>query len=246
MSTIGYDIGTKKISGWGQKYTTYVIYNWFPEAKTYIEQIFKFMDKFYPYGIYNYSYLREKNNLGPDEYIRFAFIDAWSLVSPFESGYTAGLKGLFFEIEYDAFYNGTIYHSKDNITRDEITINDNPSNSLTILELDGISQKEKINRFGNDTFQINARYTDINQLKPLGTVYNSKHKADTDVVVYSREYSIYDNVINCRYIGAKDYVLKNYFTSVYAKHRPYTLMSLNESVYRSENKKTTFTVKLPK
>ena len=237
MSTIGYDIGSKKISGWGQKFTTYLLYSWFPDANSYIEQLHNFMDKFYPYGVYNYSYLREKAQIKANQHIEFHEQPILSLVSPFNDEYPAGLKGLFFEIEYDAFYNGTIYHSKDNIDRDDIVINDNPSNSLTILELDGIAQKEKINRFGNDTFQINARYTDFSQLKPLGTVYNSKNNADNDVVIYSREYSIYDKVINCKYVGAKDYVLKNYFTSVYAKHRPYTLMSYNESIYRSENKK---------
>lgn len=243
IGTIGYDIGSKNISGWGGKYTHYLLFNWFPKTDTYVGKLLEFMDLLYPYGIYNYSYLKDKSKIQAGEYIQV--IDAIEketrkekgLVSPFVNDYPLGLKGLFFEVNYDAFYNGTIYHSKDNSNRDDIVINDNSSSSLTLLEQDGIAQKEKINRFGNEVFQINARYNDINQLQPLGSVYDSEKNADNDVVIYSREYSIYDNVINCKYVGAKDYVLKNYFTSVYAKHRPYNLMSYDESVYRAENKK---------
>lgn len=235
LGTVGYDIGSKSITGWGNKYTSYALFNWFPQANTYIQKIFEFMDDIYPYGIYNYSYLREKLNLKNNEFPRI-FKGKESFISPFENEYPAGLKSLFFEIEYESFYNGTIYHSKDNLDRDDIVINDNSSSSLTLIEQDGIMQKEKINRFGNEIFQFNARYKDVSEIQELGSVYNSKDGEDTDIIIYSREYSIQDNVVNCRYIGAKDYVLKNYFTSVYAKHRPYNLMSYGESVYRSENK----------
>lgn len=240
FTTIGYDIGSKYISGWGQKLTTYAVLNWFPDVETYIEKIYKAMDGFYPFGLYSINYLRQMFKLTPSQTIDIPWgIDSQMttyFLSPFDNQ-TAGYKSFFFEIEYDAFYNGTIYQSKDNVTRDGIVVNDNSGNSLALLELDGIAQKEKINRYGNETFRINARYTDFNQLQPLGSVFESKDKADEDVVIYSREYSIFENLINCKYVGAKDYVLKNYFTSVYAKHRPYQLMSYNESVYRSENKK---------
>ena len=44
-------------------------------------------------------------------------------------------------------------------------------------------------------------------------------------------------MINCIYFGVKDYVLKNYFTSVFARHRTWNLIPYTESVRRSENKK---------
>lgn len=246
IGTIGYDIGSKFIDGWGTKYTSYLLFNWFPQANTYIQKIFEFMNTFYRFGIYNYSYLQEKCELKNNQSLDVIQDVKEGLVSPFFNEYPAGLKGLFFEIEYEPFYNGTIYHSKDNLDRDDIVINDNSSSSLTLLEQDGIALKEKINRFGNEIFQFNARYKDINEIQELGSVYDSEDGKNTDIIIYSREISIQDNVINCRYIGAKDYVLKNYFTSVYAKHRPYSLMSYGESVYRGENKKNYLLLDLEK
>lgn len=257
IGTIGYDIGNKYIDGWGTKYTSYFLFNWFPSVNTYAQKILYFMDKFYPYGIYNYSFLRDNSRISAEQEIEMIPYLMNSMVSPLPTKTTstetteptlnpASLKSLVFEVEYESFYNGTIYHSKDNLNRDDIVVNDNSSSSLTLLEQDGIMQKEKINRFGNEVFQFNARYEDISDLQELGSVYNSKDGKDTDIIIYSREYAIQDNVINCRYLGAKDYVLKNYFTSVYAKHRPYNLMSYDESVYRSENKKVYLLLDLDK
>jgi hypothetical protein len=69
----------------------------------------------------------------------------------------------------------------------------------------------------------------------LGDVYSDEN--DTDIIIYHREYSIYNSFINCQYYGMKDYVLKNFYTSVFARHRTYNLMGYNESIRRSENKK---------
>ena len=145
------------------------------------------------------------------------------------------MKSLFFEVDYNAFISGTVIHSKD-LGRDNITNNDNASSSLTMVGPDGLYQKEKINRFGNKGYVFTARHASIDDLQSLGSVY-SNDDID-DVVIYHREYSICDNVVIATYYGMHDYVLKNYFTSVYAKHRPYSLMSYSESIRRSENDKT--------
>lgn len=144
-------------------------------------------------------------------------------------------------VDYEGFYNGAIIHSKKN-HRDDITINDNASESLTLVEQDAIFQNEKVNRFGNKALQINARYDTFYDLtngeellQPLASVYSSSY--EDDVVIYHREYSIYNNCVQCIYYGIKNYVLKNWFTSVYAKYRTWNLMSYNESVKRAENEK---------
>ena len=155
------------------------------------------------------------------------------IINPFSNN-SLLFKSMFFIVDYNSFYNGAVVHSKD-FGNDDITINDNSSSSLTLLEQDGLFQKEKVNRFGNKAIQINARYDSIDKLQSLGSVYESNY--ETDVIIYHREYNIYDNVINAVYYGTKDYVLKNYFTNVYAKHRTYNLMSYNDSIVRSENKK---------
>ena len=239
MATIGYDIGSNHITGWGEMYT-------FPKFvwdinRTYIENIFRFVDTFTPFGIYNYDYIKKTINEGGYR-ISMSNGDLNSIVSPFGlqdttllGGTALKLKSFFFVVEYEAFFNGTVVHSKDT-AKGNITINDNQSSSLSILELDGIAQKEKINRFGNKGYVIPVRYKNIDELQELGSVLNN-FDGDNDIIIYHREYSIFDNEILCTYYGMKDYVLKNYFTSVYAKHRPYNLMSYGESIRRSENKR---------
>lgn len=233
FATVGYDIGSKYIEGWGTKYTYFDWWTIFSHEKTYLENIIDFMDSNYPIGIYDYEYIKDLANITDDEYLDINFSSSSAtnkIINPFSFG-TPKYKGIIFQINYNAFYNGTVIHSKDETFRDDIIINDNPGESLTLLEQDGIFQKEKLNRYGNEVYQINARYTNYMQLQELGSVL------DNDVIIYHREYSIFDNFILCKYIGSKNYVLKNYFTSVYAKHRPYTLMNYEESINRPENKK---------
>lgn len=267
IATVGYSIGSKYITGWGQRfdYPTDNTY-WFKKEKTYLQKLAEFMDGKYPYGIYNNAYFTD--SLGDGNYFLlpknsdilsnietiFDTSNWLNYVVDFFSGEHDGassaalrLKSFFFEVDYQAFYNGAVVHSKDGAS-DEVTINDNSSSSLTLLEQDGLFQKEKINRFGNKNITIPARYkyyydennnliTPISQLQPLGSVY--ERDDEEDVIIYHREYQIFENEIKCTYVGSKDYVLKNYYTTVYAKHRTYNLMSYGESVRRSENKKTT-------
>ena len=244
MATIGYDIGSNHISGWGEKYG--YTKGWWKTEKTYIENVFTILDSLNYFGIYTKKYLYESKILDADKEevvnIPSNFEDRMvkaldNVVSPYSNN-SLKLKGFFFEIDYDAFYSGSVIHTKD-LANGDITMNDNSGSSLTLLEMDGLSQKEKINRFGNKGYTIPARYTDYSEIQGLGYYYDDDEN-DTDIIIYRKEYSINGNVINCTYSGMKDYVLKNYFTSVYAKHRPYNLMSYGESVTRAENKKVIF------
>lgn len=230
MATIGYDIGSKYITGWGEKYN-YIRTDltWFKWDRTYIENILLLVDKINPYGDKDFFMLKSQDEnkiVIPGRIYENNYSD---FINPF-SNMSLGLKSLFFKIEYEGFYNGTVVHSK-NSGYSDITINDNSSASLTLLEKDGLFQKEKINRFSNEQVTIQARYTNIDDVQPLGSVLFD------DIIIYHREYSVFDNVILVTYYGTKDYVLKNYFTTVFAKHRPYNLLPYEESVVRAENKK---------
>lgn len=255
--TVGYDIGSRFITGWGDIYTYPTFWN--DNKYTSVQNIVSKMDYFYPYGIYSEQYVASKFGAGCavsptlDSSFWYKLINANidknsnntvntffnTVESPFTNA-SLKLKGLFFMVDYEGFYNGAIVHSKKN-HRDDITINDNASESLTLVEQDAIFQNEKVNRFGNKALQINARYDsfyDTNNeelLQPLASVYSSNY--EDDVVIYHREYSIYNNCVQCIYYGIKNYVLKNWFTSVYAKYRTWNLMSYNESVKRAENEK---------
>lgn len=235
LCTLSYSIGSNKIEGWGTTYE-YPSGWWGTTTATqsYIYNIFKAVEKINKWGIYTAGYLAKDLEAG--QYITISdeeedILD--NLVTPFTND-TQKLKSFFFMVDYEAFYNGTIVTSKDNEDRDDIITNDNQSASLTLLEKDGLFQKEKANRFGNKAYSYNAIYDDISSLQDLGSVDSS---IDDDVIIYHREYSIYDNYVKASYYGTKDYVLKNYFTSVYAKHRPFNLLSYSQSTIRAENRK---------
>ena len=237
MCTVGYNIGSNIIDGWGTSYE--YPGGWWgvtTATKTYIENIFDILDEIHPYGIYDVGYLSKE--LGAGKYIVINSQIQWRLdniVSPINKDKGAlRLKSFFFMVDYEGFYNGTLNTSKDDEDRDDIVTNDNPSSSLTLLEKDGLFQKEKANRFGNKAYSYFATYNDISELQDLGSVDNS---TDDDVIIYHREYSIYDNYVKASYYGCKDYVLKNYYTNVYAKHRPYNLLPYSQSIIRSENRK---------
>lgn len=253
--TVGYDMGSKYITGWGERYT-YPAY-WNDNIYTTIQNIAAKMDYFYPFGIYDSQYVASQFAQGAtiysalDSSFLMKLIDKnienntnksvstffETVYSPFSNA-SLSLKGLFFIVDYEGFYNGVIVHSKHN-DRDDIVINDNATETLTLIEQDAIYQNEKVNRFGNKALQINARYDKFynengeENIQALGSVYNSSY--EDDVIIYHREYSIYNNSIQCIYYGIKNYVLKNWFTSVYAKYRTWSLMPYNESVKRSEN-----------
>lgn len=227
LCTVGYTIGDKKITGWGTSYT--YPKGWWDVTATYLENIFNVLDKNNPFGIYTYDYFTHNLDVGEDIYISSTDAPLDNVVTIYTG--SSRLKSFFFEMEYEAFYEGTIVTSKDENNRDDIVINDNSSSSLTLLEKDGLFQKEKINRYGNMAYNISAIYDNINSVQKLGSVY------DNDVIIYHREYSIFENYVKASYYGTKDYVLKNYYTTVYSKHRPYALIDYDQSVKRAENRK---------
>lgn len=256
ISTASYSIGGKTIEGWGARVdkvvdasplTTYDV------TATYIENILKKACANYAINeITSFDQLQDfvreigaENNSATNYAVINTFIpDSWA--GSFDKLYpvegisdTQRLKTIFFEIEYEGFYEGAIIHSRDE-GMDNIISNDNSSSSLTLLEKDGLSQKEKLNRFANKTHLLKGRLDGDNYsiAKILKLGNTGVIGADDDVIIYRREYSIFNNYVSVSYAGIQDYVLKNFYTSVYAKYRTYQLMSYGESVNRSENRKT--------
>ncbi len=263
LSTVHYDIGGNTIDGWGTRYSQYKtsMTDIFNIEKTYVENIVRFMDKVDPWGdlgqegildAYRKKYgdtapryifpLTPSNDDAVTKYIynpgsNFKLEALIGNINNYLSP-TSLLKTLFFQIEYKGFYDGAIIHTRDR-GNDNIYQNDNVSSSLTLLEKDGWSQKEKLNRFANKSLVLKGRLDGDNYSVKniLGLGSTGSIGADDDVIIYRREYSIFNNYISVSYAGIQDYVLKNFYTSVYAKYRTYQLMSYGESVNRSESKK---------
>ena len=253
--TIGYSQGSNYISGWGHRYTYFqkALFKWYEPQKTIIENILQALQNIYPQGnvvsieeIYknfntNQILLRNNRHISPFSAKSENFAEG-ILTRLFQSGKNGQsiplfFKSLLFKVDYEAYYNGAIIHSKAQDNKDDICSTDNQSSSLALLEEDGLAKIEKLNRFGNVGYQIMGRYTNkfynYDYIQPLGSVLNIH--SDNDIVIYSREYSIWDNEIVVRYSGMKDHVLKNFYTSVFAKYRLYNVMGTDESVQRNEN-----------
>lgn len=253
IGTVHYSIGGNKIEGWGTRYNQIDTTGIFDLGlinieKTYIENILRVVDNANPFGIrtpkeiINDYIVTHGLSLNPDlcKFVPYVIEDDTTKTMYTYMGLskTQIYKTISFKIKYKGFYGGALVHSRD-IGRDNIYQNDNVSSSLTLLEKDGVAQKEKLNRFANKTHMINGRLDGVNygvanllQLGNTGKIGN-----DDDVIIYRREYSIYDNYISVSYAGIQDYVLKNFYTSVYAKYRVNQLMSYGESTSRAENKK---------
>ena len=239
LCTIGYDIGSNHITGWGEKYTYPEVF-WDVE-KSYIENIVKKLETMRPYGKYSKSDILEifkkdyEQTIILSEPLPFKSImypENMPFLEELIGNITYLMKGMFFKIDYTPFYNGCVTHSKKMDVRNSfVTINDNQSSSLSLLEKDGLAQLEKLNRFGNKGITICARYKNWEDVQDIGTIWKD------DIIIYRREFSIFNNVINVTYQGTKDYVLKNYYTSVFARYRTYNLMSYGESIRRNENRK---------
>ena len=252
--TIGYSQGSNYISGWGQRYTYFqkVFLKWYEPQRTVIENILAAVQSIYPQGnvvsieeIYknfkeNMILLRNNEHISPFSAKSENFAEG-ILTRLFQSASQSSMplffKSFLFKVDYEAYYNGAIVHSKAQDNKDDICSTDNQASSLALLEEDGLAKIEKLNRFGNVGYQIMGRYTNkfynYDYIQPLGSVLNIY--SDNDIVIYSREYSIWDNEIVVRYSGMKDHVLKNFYTSVFAKYRLYNVMGTNESVQRNEN-----------
>lgn len=243
LTTCYYSIGGNTIDGWGtqyQQYKTSGLSIW-DETHTYIENIVKILESLSNHGIisdeeYSKYLLQEQNVVVAKNGLEAIYHYGENKGDPLSN--VQNMKTVFFEIEYRGFYEGALVHSRDN-GRDNIISNDNVSSSLTLLEKDGVAQKAKLNRFANKAYTMKGRLEgdnySVSKLLNLGDFCAIGN--DDDVIIYRREYSIFDNYISVSYAGIQSYVLKNYYTSVYAKYRTNQLASYGESITRAETRK---------
>ena len=148
--------------------------------------------------------------------------------APALTDYTPVLKSVFFEVDYEGMIEGAVistkdYHDGSVVRRDAV------SSALSVVETAGALEKQKANKLGNATLVTNQRISDPRFLMQIGD-YDKD-----DMIVYQRTVSYTRDYLNVTYYQCKDYVLKNYYTSVYSKIRPFSLTSYEESVTRNEN-----------
>ena len=252
LATVGYSIGSKTISGWGTYYE-YPTVLWFSNGKTYIENLVELCGSNHPFGIYNkYTFgLTDQDRVtNPviggieltsevDKIIAYKRdVEFYELIGAARANIADRYKTMFFEMDYVAMFHGAVIHSKDDAIQDDIVTSDNCNASLSILEADGLFEKEKVNRLGNKLHRIPTRYHGQDGYWQMQNDYNhvlGSVLPGTFDIIYSREYSIFNQEVKGSFSACHDFVMKNYFTSVWAKYRTYSLIPYNESIVRAEN-----------
>lgn len=231
--TLGFDIGSNRITGWGEE-ISYIKDKlaWQQSKYTYIETIMTAMDRYRIFGMSGNQFLAANEELYYADYF-------WEdcVVTPNNSGNITDIfKTLFFQMDYIGMYSGAVVHAKENADNDDLQTSDNCSSALSILEVDGLFEKEKANRIGNEDTSFIARFSNVDEMNnTYNDIVGAKWDKHPNVIIYHREYQIYDDCVIANFAGTEDYVMKNYFTTVFAKYRTYSYASYTESINRAEN-----------
>ena len=228
-TTLSFDYGKTTIVGFSN------VWSWFSWwgtefSKSFLENLYSSLTTTYPLG----DGLTEKDIVeatGHDiDFINIARASA----SPYKISDMSPYTQFMFNISYQPMNSINVkFTKKNNDIPYSIEQLDNQEES--ILAFDSFSKREqqKVNRLGNNTIQISQRIVgdlssaDINE---VNTLYK-------DSVVFKREISIYNDFVLVNYTASKDYVLKDYFTSIQTKYRAYEYIDYQSTTIRKENTK---------
>jgi hypothetical protein len=106
----------------------------------------------------------------------------------------------------------------------ERTTFDNQTNAFVDINAQGKFTQLKINRLGNDVLMISGRYDTANLVPVLAQTFNN------DYIIFSREISVFDDYVLVKFMAAKNYVLRDYFTGVSSRKRNFLLDTANSFV----------------
>ena len=141
-------------------------------------------------------------------------------------------KSFTFLVSYETLGDDTFIASKmsDNFTHNRI-VADNQTNSYIDINRQGLLEYLKANRLGNEISIVNARYETDEWFTP-----DLARQIDGEII-FRKEIAVYNNYIKANYQTTKDYVLKNYFTSIKSKLRSWRIVDGSDALLRAENKK---------
>ena len=250
--TVGYSIGSNVISGFSSTYTVgenmFLFFGWYDTTYTFIENILNFIRTHYQSSdlIYEYASLNVPNypyadiELTDEEIEDFKFTD---------SGIINNFSYLLFDLYYQPLNSFRLTYSKQNEDIDfPIEQYDGSASGLTDFDRLSIHEQEQVNRIGNPVLAISQRTLNISDIQTFeqGPLYfmddtNRDGEIDseddgTKYIIFKRSFQINNNCLNASYIGSKDSILKNYFTSIRTKYRAYQYIDYSQSILRKENK----------
>lgn len=254
IMTLGFNRGSRNIAGWGYGYSyfdpksldIFESIGWVHIEKTYIENIINIMGYLYPYGTGETSasiqkrlepgiLLVESENGGISGLSQY--LSRMPRPIPDEPGYDPQqynqilkLKSFFFEVDYNAITSGRVEIAKPGVFKEKRSLVDNQGGSLASLELEGQNSLYKAARLANELLQFKGRYTNYNDILPLGS------QNEDGYIIFKRMISIYRNVFIVNYAATKNFIIKNYFTSVRSRARDTTFISTESSSVSNLNR----------
>lgn len=232
--TVGYSIGSNKITGFSSTYTQIFgyIFTTYEKNSTYIE------------NIYNVALQEYVENPSEDEWFNFYRGNKKAHAEKYTLSDVMSFASLTFNIQYQPLNSVNISFVKND--RDIIfPIEQYSSGDSGLTDFDRmvISEQEKVDRIGNETLSISQRTKNFDDIQggdnfvPMvfkddlnrdGTV------EDTKYIIFKRTLSIGNYKYDVNYYGSKDAILKNFFTSIRTKYRAFNYVDYTQSTLRKE------------
>ena len=258
--TVGYSIGSKKISGFSEVYSAGhgTVFGWIQENYTYIENITTALsyDQTQLYDISHTIFADmpvilitgpfSNNSLGQGTF-RFDGFEYYNPNSTLFSTNHPFFSLFFVDLYYQPMnsFNISYVKSQEDI---DIPIQQYDSNVSGVTDFDrlSINEQEQVDRIGNEVLTINQRtdyYDDIQNFEngPLYFLDDTNRDGyingtDNSIkyIIFKRSFTINNNHFNVSYVGSKDAILKNYFTSIRTKYRAYQYLDYGQSTLRKE------------
>lgn len=160
-----------------------------------------------------------------------------------------------FDIYYQPLNSFNLSYVKS-IEDVDIPISQYDSNASGLTDFDRLSlhEQEQVDRIGNETLSISQRTDDFDDIQtfdngPLVFMDDTNRSGSVEsedngveYIIFKRSYTVNNNCFNASYVGSKDAILKNYFTSIRTKYRAYQYVDYSQSVLRKE--RDTFYVRI--
>jgi len=212
--------------------------------------------RFFPFltDVPDLTYYPTNNNPWPSgsDYFGFATILKLSFeyYNPTGDSFSTS-KPFFTTCMFDIYYQPLNSFNLSYVKKEEdidFPISQYNSNVSGLSDFDRLStnEQEQVDRIGNEVLTINQRtnlYSNIRTFAngPLFFKDDTNRSGSIDgndngikYIIFKRSFTIKNNFFNVTYVGSKDAVLKNYFTSIRTKYRAYQYVDYNQSVLRKE------------
>lgn len=224
--TVGYAIGKNEISGFSQTYTR--AQGWWSVDKTYIENLSEYLlPSSYVGKIWaSKDNFRDVTKSAVSEFMG-AYLGEYEL-NPL-SFYSGNFSIFIFDISYQPLNSLThkAYKKETALPLEQL---DATAQGLTDFDRFAQNLQEKTERLGNAVKSVNQTTDNAKTLQSLNA------KDDDGNVCFKRTIAINNNYLQVSYYLSKDYVIKNYFTSVATKYRAYEHIDYTQSTLRKEHR----------